>query len=157
MASACNAATPAKRNQIARERFSAAVVTQKTAVAVVPRPDVAPFFETHPRLAVNQGGEECTGGSDGLRSRARTTDPAVVVVGLPPERRVVGRSGRAPYQRRSMGRLTGAEREAVRRLADNRTLREVAAEVGVSHETVRSILRRADRPAPRDIVARPAA
>ena len=73
-------------------------------------------------------------------------DPTVVVVGLPPDRRVVGRCGRAPYQRRCMGRLTEAEREAVRRLAGNRTLREVAAEVGVSHETVRAVLRRPVRP-----------
>ena len=40
-----------------------------------------------------------------------------------------------------MGRLTEAEREAVRRLSPNRTLRELAAELGVSHETVRRVLR----------------
>ena len=63
-----------------------------------------------------------------------------MLVALPPERRVVGRSGRAPYQRRCMGRLTEAEREAVRRLSANRTLRELAAEFGVSHETIRAVL-----------------
>ncbi len=38
-------------------------------------------------------------------------------------------------------RLTEAEREAVRRLSANRTLRELADEFGVSHETIRSVLR----------------
>ena len=36
-----------------------------------------------------------------------------------------------------MGRLTEAERAAVRRLSANRTLREMADEFGVSHDTPR--------------------
>ena len=60
---------------------------------------------------------------------------------LPPARRNVGASGRAPYQRRHAGRLTQTEREGVRRLAGSRSLRELAADLGVSHETVRAVLR----------------
>jgi DNA-binding CsgD family transcriptional regulator len=37
--------------------------------------------------------------------------------------------------------LSDSEREAIRRLADIRTLRELGAEFGVSHETVRAVLR----------------
>jgi len=46
LALAWNDATPEERNRMARELFSEAVVANKTAVAVVPRPEVRPFF-TH--------------------------------------------------------------------------------------------------------------
>ncbi len=64
-----------------------------------------------------------------------------MLVALPPARRTVGCSGRAPYQRRPPGRLTDAERRAIRVLAASRSLRDVAADFGVSHETVRAVLR----------------
>jgi hypothetical protein len=63
----------------------------------------------------------------------------VVVVAQPGERRRVGRSGRAHYQRRPSGRLTETERRAILALAHTKSLRSLAAEFGVSHETVRSI------------------
>ena len=66
-----------------------------------------------------------------------------IVVAAPPQRSHVGRSGRSSYQRARPRRLSPAEREAVRALAPNRTLRELAAEFGVSHETVRAVLRAA--------------
>ena len=83
-------------------------------------------------------------GSDGLRSRARTIRPGFVVVGWPPARRVVGASGRAPYLRRPPGRLTDEERRAIRAGAASRSLRDLAAEFDVSHETVRAVLREPD-------------
>jgi DNA invertase Pin-like site-specific DNA recombinase len=43
-------ATPEERNQIARQLFADVVVENRTAVAVKPRPELAPFFES---LAVN--------------------------------------------------------------------------------------------------------
>ncbi len=46
LALAWNDATPEERNRMARELFSEAVVANKTAVAVVPRPELRPFF-TH--------------------------------------------------------------------------------------------------------------
>ncbi|MDP9470059.1 MAG: recombinase family protein [Chloroflexota bacterium] len=42
---AWTAATPAERNRLARELFRTVVVANRTAVAVVPRPDLRPFFE----------------------------------------------------------------------------------------------------------------
>ena len=65
-------ATPAERNRLARQLFGSVVVSNRTAVAVVPRPDLRVFFNALPR-PVNQGGEECTGGSDGGRSRGCVT------------------------------------------------------------------------------------
>ena len=62
------------------------------------------------------------------------------MVGLPPVRRTVGISGRAPYARQRPSRLTPEEIAAIRAKAD-RPLRELAAEYGVSHETVRRATR----------------
>jgi hypothetical protein len=39
------AATPDERNQLARQLFGQVVIANRTAVAVVPRPDLRPFFE----------------------------------------------------------------------------------------------------------------
>jgi hypothetical protein len=72
--------------------------------------------------------------------------PTVGVVAQPGERRRAGRSGRAAYQRRLVGRLTEAERRAILALARTRSLRSLAAQFGVSHEPVRSIGRGAGGP-----------
>jgi len=66
---------------------------------------------------------------------------SVVLVARPRERRTVRRSGRAPYQRRPVGRLNEEERRAIQALAQTRSLRALAAEFGVSHETVRAVVR----------------
>ena len=46
LSSAWQVATLAERNKIARQLFVEVIVENRTAVAVVPRPDVRPFFET---------------------------------------------------------------------------------------------------------------
>ena len=70
VASAWNVATPMERNKLARQLFASVVVSNRTAVAVVPRPDLRPFFFALPRPeGVNDDGKECTGGSDGDRFR----------------------------------------------------------------------------------------
>jgi hypothetical protein len=63
-----------------------------------------------------------------------------VVIADAPTRRQVGVSGRSPYSQPRRRCLSPAERAAVRTLAGNHPLREVAAEFGVSHETVRKVL-----------------
>ena len=68
-----------------------------------------------------------------------------IVVAAPQVRQHAGRSGRSPYQRARPRRLSPAKREAIRALAPNRTLRELAADFGVSHETVRAVLRASNR------------
>ena len=58
-----------------------------------------------------------------------------------PPLRVAGRSKRATYRLPRQRKLSVAQVEAVRAEAGNRTLRELAAEFGVSHETIRTALR----------------
>ncbi len=67
-----------------------------------------------------------------------------MLVGVPPERRTVGSSGRAPYARQRPRRLSEDERSAIRSLADRKSLRSLAADFGVSYETVRRVIRDAD-------------
>ena len=85
--------------------------------------------------------------------RALTPLPAEsIVVAAPAQRHHAGRSGRSPSQRARPRRLSLEEREALRASAPNHTLRELAAEFGVSHETIRAVVR---SPAPsRTIAAR---
>jgi hypothetical protein len=81
------------------------------------------------------------GGTNGLRSHARTTTAVFVLVGLPPVRRMVGVSGRAPSARPRNRRHSAQERAAVRALSQTKSLRSLAADSGVSHETVRAAIR----------------
>jgi FixJ family two-component response regulator len=69
-------------------------------------------------------------------------DDAWVEVAKAPECRAVGTSGRAAEQIDHLRRLTSDDRDAIRLLAQSRSLRDLATEFGVSHETVRSVLRR---------------
>ena len=80
------------------------------------------------------------GGSDGDRSRANPLPQGAVIIGHAPARRQVGISARSPYNQPRPRRLTLSERAAVLVAAPNRTLRELAADFGVSHETIRSVL-----------------
>ena len=68
------------------------------------------------------------------------TDPIVVTV--VPARRVSGQSRRPSYQTPRRRKLTSEQEAAIRASGGNRTLRELAAEFGVSHETIRSVARR---------------
>ncbi len=43
---AWEAATPDERNRLARQLFGQVVIANGTAVAIVPRPDLRPFFES---------------------------------------------------------------------------------------------------------------
>ncbi len=62
----------------------------------------------------------------------------------PPERRYVGYSQRDTYQVPRRRKLLSEQEAAVRAQAGNRSLRELAAEFGVSHETIRVVHREAD-------------
>lgn len=65
--SAWEAAAPEERNRMARQLFAEAIIENRTVVAVKPRPELLPFFET-----VNW----CIGGSDGIRTRDLSLDRA---------------------------------------------------------------------------------
>jgi hypothetical protein len=64
-----------------------------------------------------------------------------VVIATAPERSPVGVSGREGYQRLRARKLTTEQEAAIREEIGNRSLRELAAEFGVSHETIRTVLR----------------
>ena len=65
-----------------------------------------------------------------------------------PERRRAGRSRRDAYQAPRARKLSPEQEVALRCLAPGRSLRDLATEFGVSHETVRAVLRAPDvRPA----------
>src|SRR5215211_3938589 len=82
---------------------------------------------------------------DGHPDRRRS---AIWISALPKRRRA-GRSGRESYLRGRPRRLNDEGRHLARLLADQgRTLREIGAELGVSHETVRGALREATAAVP---------
>ena len=65
-----------------------------------------------------------------------------VVIATAPDRRTVGVSGREGYQRPRPRKLTILERDAIRSEATSgRSLRSLAGAFGVSHETIRFVLR----------------
>jgi hypothetical protein len=66
LAAAWAVATPDERNQLARQLFQQVAITNRTAVAVLPRPDFRPFFRL---VAVKPDEIVCYGGSDGGRMR----------------------------------------------------------------------------------------
>ncbi len=53
-----------------------------------------------------------------------------------------GRSKRASYHAPRRRKLSPEQEGAIRGEASNRTLRDLAATFGVSHETIRTVLRR---------------
>jgi hypothetical protein len=67
VSAAWRVATSDERNRLARQLFAQAVIENKTVVAVVPRPELVPFFEL-----VKRG----YGGSDGIRTRDLSLDRA---------------------------------------------------------------------------------
>ena len=70
-----------------------------------------------------------------------------MVIATAPECHPTGTSGREAYQRPRARKRTTEERDAVRLEANSgRSLRNLAAAYGVSHETIRTVLRE-QRPA----------
>lgn len=131
-ASAWRAATPGERNRLARHLFAEAVVENRTVVAVKPRPDLLPFFATV---------KWCEGGSDGDRFSGCILPVGALLFAETPPRRCVGPSRRDTYREPRRRKLSQEQGAAIRASAGIRTLRELAADFGVSHETVRAALR----------------
>lgn len=63
-----------------------------------------------------------------------------MVIAIRPPFRLAGRSKRAAYRSPRQRKLLPEQVEAIRRERGNRTLRELAAQFGVSHETIRTVL-----------------
>ena len=91
-------------------------------------------------MGVKRDTAKSTGGSvSSPRHGQPGTDP--IVVAAVPGRRVSGRSKRASYHAPRRRKLSCEQEAAIRVRSGNRSLRELGAEFGVSHETVRSVLR----------------
>ncbi len=158
---AWGAASSEQRNALARLVFESIEIEHDRVRAVVPQPDFAPFFV---KRAIeggllednNNGAAEATPSSEVMNGRKRRgsmssprhdhagTEPIDIAV-VPP-RRVSGRSKRTSYHAPRRRRLSSEQAAAIRSEAGNRTLRELAAAFGVSHETIRTVLRQ-ERPA----------
>ena len=82
---------------------------------------------------------EATGSVSSPRHDKSATEPIDIAV-VPP-RRVSGRTKRTAYCAPRQRKLSSEQEAAVRSEAGNRTLRELAAEFGVSHETIRAVVR----------------
>ncbi len=144
------AASPEQRNRLARLVFRAVEVRDDRLVAVTAKPDFAPFFllnadgadgaDAHERRRPSSDG---SGGSDGDCSRGCILPPGAVMIATAPPRLAPGASGRASYREPRARRLSPADEAAIRATASSRSLRDLASEYGVSHETIRATLRRA--------------
>ena len=160
------ASNPEQRNALARLVFGAVEVTDDRVAAVMPQPDFAPFFVT--RVAAEGMLEENENGADETvrssevmyRRKRRGSHPHLqnllcpgrtLRVPVPDLRPSVPSASRwpaasppdAPAPRRYRARprkLTPEQEDAARALAATRSLRSLAADFGVSHETVRAVL-----------------
>lgn len=92
-------------------------------------------------VAAGGGTAEASRGSD---TRLRQWFPSVVAIAVAPPRRPSDRSGRAASQTSQRRKLSSEQRAEIRSNAGNRTLRELAHAFGVSHETIRTVLRERD-------------
>jgi site-specific DNA recombinase len=146
VASAWKLAPPAQRNKLARQLFAKVVIYNRTAVAVVPRPDFRPFFFALPAVvSVNSDEKVCTGGSDGDRLREiDVVDPPLIpFLYLERTLRSRRRSGGGRYASVVKGpRISEDQWMEIAARAQREGLRSVARSLNVSHETVRSILKR---------------
>ena len=62
-----------------------------------------------------------------------------ICVAVIPPRRMTGHSRRAPYQTPRQRKLSPEHEAVIRANVDQRSLRDLAVEFGVSHETIRTI------------------
>ena len=119
---------------MARQIFSEAIIDNRTVVAVKPRPELLPFFES-----VNW----CVGGSDGDRSRGCILPAGALVIAAASPLRFAGRSRRPAPGSSPRRKLTPGQEAAILALAHTTSLRSLAADFDVSHETIRTVLRSA--------------
>ncbi len=151
---ALDAATPKERNAFARLVFQAVEITDDRVVAVVPQPDFTPFFVAQAEgngvlMGNNNGPEESEPSSEVLNGRKRRGSDkplrylpsGAIFIAEPPESKCVGGSGRSSYQTPRRHKLTD-EQERMILHPSNRTLRKLAHELGVSHETIRAVRQR---------------
>ncbi len=131
-------ASQEQRNRLARLVFEEVVINDDRVAAVKPRPELAGFFALDCQV---RGLEVNAGGSDGGRLRERYT-PAVFPsrYPVPPPPAVAPELAPPPQKRPHLPRTLWPE---IAERARSASLRDLAMEYGVSHETIRGIARRA--------------
>ena len=72
--------------------------------------------------------------------RHDTRGTAPIEIAVVPPRRVSGRSKRTTYHAPRRRKLSSQQEATIRTKASNRTLCQLAAEFGMSHETIRAVL-----------------
>ena len=150
------AASSEQRNGLARTVFQQVEIKDDRVVAVLPQPEFAPFFnllapddddpdgnnDGQPHSAAPScQTSTLAGGSDGLRSRGCRIPDGAMAFAEVPDRRRVGSSQRDGYQLPRARILTADDEAVVRSMAGERSLRDLAAEFGVSYETIRRVAR----------------
>ena len=74
---AWNVATSEERNRLARQLLSQAIVEGQTVIAVVPRPEMVPFFALVEAKSTNAAPDESRSGTDGVSTEATGIEPAI--------------------------------------------------------------------------------
>jgi hypothetical protein len=132
---AWRAADDAQRNALARMLFVQIRIKDDWVVAVEPQPSFAPFFHWDCQV------RRLSGGSDGDRfSVLELAIPRRIAVPEVRPQHLRQRCGSSKRYGRRARKLTSAEESTIRALAATRSLRSLAADFGVSHETIRGIL-----------------
>jgi site-specific DNA recombinase len=148
LAQAWQVATPEERNKLARQMFNGVQIENRTAVAITPRPDLLPFFAT----LASETSSVMTHGR-----KRRGTVPQVqyqygqsIRVPLPDSKYIGEPTSRDSshiddtFLPRRLGqrprKLTHSDEATIRILSITCSLRALAVQFGVSHETIRKII-----------------
>jgi hypothetical protein len=140
---AWRAADGAQCNALARMLFASIRIKDDWVEAVEPQPSFAPFFSWDCQV------RRLSGGSDGDRGRVlELFVPRRIAIPdlrtgfsfVPRWRSKCGASARPRYRTRTQ-KLTTDQDTTIRALAGTKSLRTLAADFDVSHETIRAVIR----------------
>jgi hypothetical protein len=137
-----DAATQEQRNRLAKQLFEEMVIQDKDVTKVKPCPELAGFFALDYAQRVSM---YCTGGPDGVPCRGFDTSVDLVsaeeaphVPAYFPVRDTLAKRSLSSAERRY--RLPPELWPEIQQRAKRRSLRQLAAAYGVSHEAIRRIV-----------------
>ena len=148
IALAWQVATPEERNELARQMFNSMKIENRTAVEITPRPDLVPFFAALAAESSNvmTYGRKRRGSNPHLQNlpsgqrRVPILDFRMGSSTTP--RWPSSRDAATPSRYRGRARRLTVEQETtIRALTGTRSLRSLAVDFSVSHETIRAVVR----------------